>query len=250
MSEQFYEKTNSIKSVPDFIKELWSNHEEATFFRGQTEDWSLLPSLYRNPKTILFYEDWKTYQLNFLEKFSKHSSAMVKDTILDKEDDWLIMAQHFGVPTCLLDFSLNPLKALYFGCNDYRRDNADGYFWSISIKAWREHSVLYESKILDLSHDYEFILPKQLDSRIVAQEGVFCAYIPKESNELPNTIDTVSNSDKIIDKIIKWKIPSEKKKAIRRELASLGIRPRTLFPDLFGLSEDIKFQDFDGYTID
>lgn len=95
-----------------------------TCFRGQADSkWNLLPSIFRE------------YQENA-------ENLAMRELILESPDEFnndrlmfdkLVRAQHYGLPTRLLDVSLNPLVALYFACCEFE-DERDGKVYIISFK--------------------------------------------------------------------------------------------------------------------
>jgi hypothetical protein len=83
---------------------------EAAFkcYRGQRDaSWQSIPSLYR-PDLIKLEENEKRAVRDLI---SVHPNEFTADTTMF---DRLVRMQHFGLPTRLLDVSLNPLVALYF----------------------------------------------------------------------------------------------------------------------------------------
>ncbi|EOY3075090.1 FRG domain-containing protein [Vibrio parahaemolyticus] len=106
------EKT--ITSIADLIKLARSETAHNLgqwWFRGQSDSkHNLLPSLFR-PVNGKFYDENK-----LINEFIRiHPEALEKHTdILEL----LTYAQHYGLPTRLLDWSENALVALYFACND------------------------------------------------------------------------------------------------------------------------------------
>lgn len=118
---------SKISSVSEFIELILKEHRSGpslreadisclTFYRGQTNSsWRLSPRLFREGLTYkertLIQEMRRLYPSEFdgLGYF-----------------DQLVKMQHYGIPTRLLDTTLNPLVALFFACFEEEHINQDG----------------------------------------------------------------------------------------------------------------------------
>lgn len=103
----------------------------------------------------------------------------------------LSVLQHHGVPTRLIDFSRKPLEALYFVVE--KEDTVDGRLFvvwahgrsrSLDVDlrfapdgdaklAWRDHARGSQNAVDDWTQTVALVDPKDLDPRMVAQQGVF-----------------------------------------------------------------------------
>lgn len=114
-----------VKTLAEYIGYIENFSPEFSLSRGQSEDRELLPSAYRLDSNGLRIYSNKDVQL-FLEDCKTNSSLYIENALSYKENDWLIHAQHFGVPTCLLDFTYSPLVALMFAVEKaFEYDNTD-----------------------------------------------------------------------------------------------------------------------------
>lgn len=90
-------------------------------FRGQSNYfWSLQPSIYR-------FQNLKRYQTTFFEEILlQYKPKFEIPTILNTNYDfeWLMLCQHYDIPTRFLDWTSDVLISLYFACNN--NFNIDG----------------------------------------------------------------------------------------------------------------------------
>lgn len=92
-------------------------------YRGVSDStYSLLPSVFRKREENSIYTG-SNIERRILKDFISHACAYL--SIPQTEFfTWAEHAQHYGVPTSFLDWTSNPLVALYFACKDCPTKNA------------------------------------------------------------------------------------------------------------------------------
>ncbi len=99
------------------------------FFRGEKQDFgrkALLPKIFRTPS-------FKRYETDILLDLISHSPEEFSTKTTFEQ---LVLAQHYGAPTRLLDITTNPLIGLYFACESYsdkKSKNKDGIVYRFII---------------------------------------------------------------------------------------------------------------------
>lgn len=110
-----------IKSIDEYINKT-EEFENKYYFRGQAKaSWEISPYLFRNINWIMN----ETYMLN--ELFSRHPEEIKDKTGYFK----LLVAQHYGLPTRLLDVTKHSLIALYFSVVDETQMDNNGIVYVI-----------------------------------------------------------------------------------------------------------------------
>lgn len=251
-------KSRNVKSVESYPKplvhlpqaiELLIQFPSKLFwmFRGQPNaNWDLLPRAGRPPffkSAQPIHQDEPPSQQNphpDLGRFHhwRELSAGYTSKLPDNDFECLAAAQHYGLPTRLLDFTENPLVALYFACEDHF--NVDGAIFAHAPRSFVDVKRASFYQIPEIAA----LVVKPFDQRILAQRGTF-QYFPDPSSPLiPKALGEEWKDLNLggFD-LVKFVIPAGCKLIIHRQLRDVGITRRSLFPDLDGLSRDFVCED-------
>ncbi|MFA6568018.1 MAG: FRG domain-containing protein [Victivallales bacterium] len=87
-----------------------------TIFRGQRRAWPLLPSITRACANSQLLKTERELILTF-RKEAERCLHLLPST----DWDWIVVAQHHGIPTRVLDWSYDPLVALWFALEKHTK---------------------------------------------------------------------------------------------------------------------------------
>ena len=221
------------RTVVDLLQLIQENTPE-TMYRGQANSgWPLLPSLARFAAQVQGYESAGDLEDHLLDDFLRYAVPHHDIRSLPKLEQ-LIHCQHFGLPTRLLDWSTNPLKALFFAVENPSHDECDGAVYILSPTGWWEGT----GKIPDLESLQAF-MPELLNERVAAQDACFVSFpLPAFGMEVKEL--TQDNYERDVATLQEIVVPKERKIELRRELAVLGITHRTIYPGLEGVARWVK----------
>lgn len=150
---------------------------------------------------------------------------------------WLAIAQHNGMPTRMMDWTLNPLVALYFATRSDFNSESAVYVNDFERDRWIHGDEMAFSQIEGKHADpfklgnHFYFAPSYIDDRIAAQEGMFSIQ-PDPTVPFPE-----ENLSKLI-------IGCEFRREIRITLMRYGFTPRTMFPGTTGIAEKLYWDKF------
>ncbi len=236
MSNEVY--INKLSEFMDFVEKL---PREFSLSRGQDLKYNLLPGALRvdsNGK-IKYTRQSIAY---FLNEFKVNShNYMISPWDIKNDFEWMIHAQHYGIPTRLLDFTYSHIISLMFAVeNAFQEENPeDAAVWFLNPMRLNNNNCS-RSQIITLSSEENLRLDdyngpvvvqgRKVNERINAQNGLF-VYFQDRSEALEKTV-----GEEILRKII---IPGESKKDILVSLYSMGIGMTQIYPELSSVAKDI-----------
>jgi len=239
--------TATIHSVRDVLQastDVLSAFPGQPWWRGHgEEDWQLVPKVHREDRGI-------AYEANLINKFvqrapTRHSSCPEPGQL----SRWLFLAQHYGLPTRLLDWTESPLIALYFAVWEDQCLEKPGALWALDPYALTERAIgeraicqpgyLVAHELIESAFNYE----RADDNRIVAlvtEEVDLRMMVQLSGLTIHGSLDPLESLTDVGLFVRKYVVDAAAKEDIRRELKSIGIRERSVFPDLDHLANDLR----------
>ncbi|GHU15706.1 hypothetical protein FACS189441_7740 [Betaproteobacteria bacterium] len=228
-----------VKSISDYMNAIVAINStyRNLLYRGQAnKEWEIVSSAYRvlhKFSTRPSVEQLKNYHSSLISEVKHLKDEQISNTL--KGVALLAHLQHHWVKTCLIDYSLNPLVALWFACTgkvevDGKIVNRDGcVFFLEKNKLLPIDEELETDQIFNKDATSIYIFdPPSLNRRIIIQQSILL-FSPL------GVIDTSANKKKIV-------IPHACKDSIVKELALVGITRKNLFPDFSGFVEWFSFE--------
>ena len=232
------------------LDEFWSEYTSVAYkksgggpdmvFRGVTNQaHEMIPSIGRNTKDNT-HGDVSSLEEEMLKEFMRLAGPILPQKP-GCNFEWLFLAQHYGLPTRLLDWSTNPLVALYFACE--RNDGIDGAVYFVKHAVSDQYEI-FDSRTANYAASekgkpytavaiqpnqgsFIFVRPKYTDQRYLNQRSVFCC--PKD----PFSVVEIPGIEEM-------HVRGAWKPEIRRRLRTMGVSTSHIYPGLAGVASELK----------
>jgi len=236
-------RITTVSQLHDAVKGLLHELGPKLYFRGQSDDhYSLTPSIGREQRLLSESRLLVTSvaeEQNLLHCFRRHTYEHHHRVLSQWES--LFLARHHGLPTRLLDWTTNPLIALFFACLAFKTEPASdgGAIWVFSKRgAWMDDVDVFDPRDDPFGvSGVRILYPFNPSPRITAQSGVFT--IQEDPRFDLRRLQDEPMPDCDIDRLTMLSIPEESKLSLLRELHRIGVHHRSVFPDLDGIAASI-----------
>jgi hypothetical protein len=221
-----------VKDLREFIgiTDLLDLLTALTVFRGQPLPGNLIPNIARKDPTVDTTEQEKI----LLRQLRLMGASLLPDAS-PSQLDLMVLAQHAGLKTRLLDWTSNPLAALWFACSDQRP--GDVFVYALEADTLQKDDVYSEDPF---AADKTLVFQPRLNNRnAVAQDAWFTLHRYSTSSRRFVSLD--ANLD-MKGKLTDIPISGDSRGEILRSLDRHGINRRTLFPDLEGLCRYLNWK--------
>jgi len=227
-----------ISNLSDYFAALDSALRKGArlWFRGHSDyTWELAPSALRYPNR----QD-RDRALQLLDEFKRYAELKLpKPPSPNEHLKWTQLAQHYGLPTRLLDWTENSAIALYFACNEYHEEDGTVF--------------VLDPIILNRLHDPKRprVLDAHRDAPTISQYLSFTGKLDPRARP-PIAIHPIWNTDRIILQqgvftlhgglaaltsehvfsLVAIPILHEHKEALLQQLERIGVHEMAIFPEV------------------
>ncbi|MGY3928530.1 FRG domain-containing protein [Aeromonas simiae] len=264
----------------ELLNSCYYQYQHKFIFRGHADHtWKLIPSAYREsfPSSKWSHSrsnDFTKYivsgQSHFSEvrNFSKfvsgvdeigffvESNVLAQCKVIDDHTslsachyfNWpnndsyrlLALAQHYGMPTRLLDWTTDPLVSLFFATQECKSDKLD--VWVLPELLIKLGEIMRGVKVIHV--------PKVDNINVQAQSGLFTNHIFKPADGLASLDESlmmiIRGNEKAIQILNKlslkprrFTLPTSERENLRRKIISMGITWTKITPSLYGVTKAI-----------
>lgn len=215
--------------------------------------YKLFTSLYRNCGKR--QKELEQHILDNFSKYAEHEAPAMLTSVWKR----MILGQHHGLPTRLLDWTRSPLVALHFAMteSDYTQmDKHDAVVWKIDIPDVKKQLPAKYRRVLDDANSSVYTVdqldqitegsldrydndmgtsgmvilePPSMDQRVANQYSFF-SVVPAGMKDIDSFLEKTESTVKyVISKDIRWHL--------RDALDQMNINERMIYPGLDGIAK-------------
>lgn len=220
-----------VKNLSQYVEycEALDLFSENVLFRGQGRRGELLPGIARSQPS----RDMVNVERKMLSQFRSQGASLLNGGY-PTDLELLVLAQHHGLKTRLLDWSTNPLTALWFACSS--RCEGDVYVYVLNADPLLIEDIYDKDPF---THPATRVFQPKFDNpRVLAQNGWFTLHRYSQRSKSFVPLEKQNELGALIHELI---VPESARSFMLSALARMGVHPRSLYPDLGGLAQHLNW---------
>jgi len=225
--------TQSLAGYEQWI-DLVKDKTDTTIYRGQRKDYPLLPNICRDGqlKSLLIKER------ELLTQF-KTKAARCLQVVPKNDSDWLVVAQHHGLHTRLIDWTYDPYAALWFALEGSNKSGSRPEVWVMNPLKKDVMQKLGSSKPFSGERTRVFKSSFSIP-RLVAQKSCFVLFKHVENSR--KGFVALERNQQLRKRIERVRIQNHAVPQIMKQLKAMGYDRNMLFPDIDKIAKSVLIQ--------
>jgi hypothetical protein len=249
---EYFELVNSFIERNRCKYPLW--------YRGQSDS-------QKPPIPSILRDNCVEHEFEITREFRLKAPAFGDTPETRRLDQWLILMQHFGAPTRLLDWTESPLAALFFAIQKFyfeRNINSNPAIWILNPielnrltdpkfddfpNTWTQSQFFENFKIPFGTAGKEVpygptiypiaFIPSSVHARISSQKSCFSIHgtDKRDFEKILSETDMIKNGQ-----FAKILIASDRVRDFLNDLINLGITFSSIYPDFEGLAKELRIK--------
>lgn len=210
--------------VANYLKDIAAHLDAASLFRGHaSQDWTLQPSALRS----------NAYGIRSQDHLARWKAIAGKFERADSDLEWLALAQHYGIATTLLDWTSNPLVALFFAAQPATRmvnQQADGTIYIISPSVLQKFPRSDFNMFENWVGAPFYLAVGSTNRRVITQSSAMTLHAPRSSPAPdcePNLV---------------FQLPAWAKFGVLDALAKMGLSAENIYADINTAASELSRQ--------
>lgn len=225
-------------------------------FRGHSDvSWILRPKIGREDALAVTWDE--AAERSLFAEF-KRRARQFESGVEFNDWDWLALAQHYGLPTRLLDWTQNPLVATYFAVAS-QPAQTDAEIIAVRVRE-RDYLDLdgekdgepglrpdpFDGRLwlpwLNDDGGVRFVRPLIRAPRMISQRGVFSVHLRPNEEWRGFYRRRLNKRKATLAPPRRFQIPKELRSHFQQRLAGLGVDASSILADLGGICEALTWR--------